>query len=234
MNKITKISLLTGMTLLGASTLVVSSQTLVAKQKDVVAEQVSNTAKSSSISVMVQTIIDDKAVFATVRSSDTAVARARLSGTVVSLSVDEGSQVKRGQVIGNIVDKKLKLKMASMDAQLKATTARRNKAQKDLKRGQNLKRKGVVATAKIDELRAAFDIASNDEKAAIAERSVLSEQMKQGVVLSPADGRVLKVSTTAGSVVLAGESLAVIAATGIFCGWNCRNVTPVSSKKMIT
>ena len=50
---------------------------------------------------MEQTIIDDKAVFATVRSSDTAIARARLSGTIVALKVDEGAQVKRGQLIGD-------------------------------------------------------------------------------------------------------------------------------------
>ncbi len=207
MNKFAKISMLTGLTLMGASLALGSMEQLVAKQKEMVAPRA-----SSSIPVMVQTIIDDKAVFATVRSSDTAVARARLSGTVVSLKVDEGSQVKRGQVIGNIVDKKLQLKMASMDALLTAAKARRDKAEKDFKRGQNLKRKGVIAAARIEALRATFDIAVNDEKAAIAERSVLREQMKQGVVLAPADGRVLKVSTTRGSVVLAGESLAVIAA----------------------
>lgn len=212
MTKVTKISLLAGLTLLGASSLMISSQQLIAKQKDAIAEQASSAAKSPSISVMVQTIIDDKAVFATVRSSDTAVARARLSGVVVSLTVDEGSQVKRGEAIGKIVDKKLKLKMASLDARLKAAKARSSKAQKDLTRGKSLKRKGVIAIAKVDQLRAAYDIAANDEKAAAAERSVLREQMKQGVVLAPADGRVLKVSTTIGSVVLAGESLAVIAA----------------------
>ena len=74
------------------------------------------------------------------------------------LKVDEGSQVKRGQVIGKIVDKKLKLTMASLDARLKAAKARRSKAQKDLKRGQKLKRKGVIAVAKVDALRAAFEI----------------------------------------------------------------------------
>ncbi len=207
MKKNVKISMLTGLTLMGASLVMGSTGQLVAKQKEMVAQHI-----TSSIPVLVQTIIDDKAVFATVRSSDTAVARARLSGTVVSLKVDEGSQVKRGQVIGKIVDKKLKLTMASLDARLKAAKARLNKAQKDLKRGRSLKRKGVIAVAKLDALRAAFEIATNDEKAAIAERSVLVEQMKQGVVLAPADGRVLKVSTTRGSVVLAGESLAVIAA----------------------
>ena len=102
--------------------------------------------------------------------------------------------------------------MASMDAATKAAKARLNKASKDLKRAKNLKRKGVVASAKVEELQAAYDVASNEEKSAVAERSVLSEQMSQGAVISPADGRVLKVSTTKGSVVMAGESLAVIAA----------------------
>lgn len=172
----------------------------------------SKVAPPKTAAVIVQTIIDDKAVFATVRSSDKAEARARLSGTVVSLKVDEGTQVKVGQLIGLVVDKKLKLKLVSIDAKIKAASARLNKANKDLKRGERLKKRGVIALAKIESLREVFDIAANDKKSIEAERSVLSEQMKQGSVLAPANGRVLKVNVTKGSVVLAGESLASIAA----------------------
>lgn len=165
-----------------------------------------------SVPVVLQTIIDDKAVFATVRSSDKAEARSRLSGTIVSLKVDEGTQVKTGQLIGQVVDNKLKLKLASLDARIKASSARLAKAEKDLRRGRRLKRRGVIAQARLEELSEAYDIAANDKKSAIAEKSVLQEQMKQGSVYAPANGRVLKVHVTKGSVVMAGESLASIAA----------------------
>ncbi len=162
--------------------------------------------------VVMQTITDSKTVFATARSADTTEARSRLSGTLVSLTVDEGSQVKRGQLIAKIVDKKLKLKMASLDALMRAGKARLDKTAKDLKRGRTLKARGVVTQAKIDGLKTAYSVAVDNLQSAKAERAVLVEQMKQGDVLAPTDGRVLKVSVTKGSVVMPGESLVSIAA----------------------
>ncbi len=197
--------------LFGILALIMLSGTAQAAPADSGAEA-GQSADLQTVEVVRQTIIDDKAVFATVRSSDKAEARARLSGTVVELKVDEGSQVGVGQLIGLVVDNKLKLKLASLDARIKAATARFAKAQKDLRRGRSLKRRGVIASSKLDELKEAFDIAANDRKSVIAERSVLNEQMKQGSVYAPANGRVLKVHVTKGSVVLAGESLATIAA----------------------
>jgi multidrug efflux pump subunit AcrA (membrane-fusion protein) len=55
-------------------------------------------------------------------------------------------------------------------------------------------------------------VAANDLKAARAERAVVETQTQEGQVLAPAAGRVLKVPITEGSVVLAGESIATIAA----------------------
>lgn len=164
------------------------------------------------LQVIEQTIIDDKAVFATVRSSDKAEARARLSGTVVSLKIDEGSQVMRGQHIATVVDDKLKLKERSTEAAIQASKSRFEKAEADWQRGQSLLKRGVIAKAKLDELKTLYDVAINDLRSAEAEQSVLVEQMNQGDVLAPADGRVLKVPVTQGSVVLAGESVATIAA----------------------
>jgi RND family efflux transporter MFP subunit len=199
--------------MLGVLLLAMSSNTVVAASSEGAHEKaVSPLIPVRSVPVVVQTIIDDKAVFATVRSSDKAEARARLSGTVVSLKVDEGTQVKVGQLIGRVVDKRLKLRMVSLDAKIKAASARLSKANKDLKRGLRLKKRGVIALSRLEGLREAFDIATNDKKSVEAERSVLSEQMKQGSVYAPANGRVLKVNVTKGSVVLAGESLASIAA----------------------
>lgn len=199
--------------LLGALVFIMPSSELFAASEKMAPKSVpTNAAPTESVPVVVQTIIDDKAVFATVRSSDKAEARTRLSGTIVKLTVDEGSQVKVGQLIAEIVDKKLKLTMASLDAKLKAATARFDKADKDFTRGQKLKKRGVIAAAKLDSLKAAYDIANNDRNAVVAERSVLTERMKQGSVYAPANGRVLKVNVTKGSVVLAGESLASIAA----------------------
>jgi multidrug efflux pump subunit AcrA (membrane-fusion protein) len=66
--------------------------------------------------------------------------------------------------------------------------------------------------SKLDALQEAFDVVNNAKKSAESRRSVLLEQMKQGKVLAPANGRVLKVHVTKSSVIMAGESLATIAA----------------------
>jgi multidrug efflux pump subunit AcrA (membrane-fusion protein) len=55
-------------------------------------------------------------------------------------------------------------------------------------------------------------VALNELKSAHAERSVIETEGVEGEVLAPTSGRVLKVPVTIGSVVLAGESIATIAA----------------------
>ncbi len=175
-------------------------------------EQVQESIQLTGLPVVRQTITDSKAVFATARSSDKNEARARISGTLVSLNVDEGSRVKRGDLVARIVDKKIRLKMASLDAKIRARKALMQKSKKDLGRGRKLKRSGVITTSRLDELKTTYNVNLDNLKSAQAERAVLVEQMKQGDVLAPSDGRVLKVSVTKGSVVMPGESLVSIAA----------------------
>ena len=55
-------------------------------------------------------------------------------------------------------------------------------------------------------------MAANALKSAEAERAVLTQQVQEGEVLAPAQGRVLAIPVTAGSVVMAGEPIAKIAA----------------------
>jgi multidrug resistance efflux pump len=70
----------------------------------------------------------------------------------------------------------------------------------------------VTPQARVDQLKTAFDVATNELKSARAERQVAEEQVSEGQVLAPAAGRVLKVPVTTGSVVMTGESVATIAA----------------------
>lgn len=157
--------------------------------------------------------VDDlKAVFATVRSKDLIEARSRIPGTVASLRVDEGTHVDAGQLIAIVADDKIALKIRSLDAQIQGIESRIRTAKTELDRAEELKKRGVGTQARVDQSKTAFDVASNELKSATAERSVLEEQIKEGQVLAPAAGRVLRVPITAGSVIVPGESLATIAA----------------------
>jgi RND family efflux transporter MFP subunit len=162
--------------------------------------------------VKMQEIDDLKAVFATVRTKDRIEARVRTAGTVVTLKVDEGAQVEPGQVLAVIADPKIALKIKALEAQITGLVSRAATAKADFDRAEQLRQRGVTPQARLDQLKTAFEVASNELTAARAERQVAEEQIAEGQVLAPAKGRVLKVPVTDGSVVLLGESVATIAA----------------------
>ncbi len=157
-------------------------------------------------------IDDPKAVFATVRSTDEINARVRTGGTIASLSIKRGSEVKTGDVIATVADEKLALKMKSLDAQIVGLRSRAETAKTEAQRQEQLAQRGFAAGAKLDEARAASEVASNALKSAEAERSVITRQVEEGDVLAPAQGRVLTIPVTVGAVVMPGETIAKIAA----------------------
>jgi len=168
-------------------------------------------AASETFSVTRQAISDEKAVFATVESISVVPARARIGGTIAQLKVREGDRVAAGQAIATIGDEKLVLQMKSLDAQIEALQAQANQAQTDFTRTEGLVERGIMPRVKLDEQRTALNVAENGLRARTAERAVINEQLNQGQVLAPADGRVLKRLITVGSVVLAGDPVATVA-----------------------
>ncbi len=171
-------------------------------------------ARAQDYNIERREIADTKSVYATVRSKDRIEARVRTPGTITSLKVDRGSAVTAGQVLAIVADPKIALKIKALEAQIVATKSRIETARAELDRSEALKAKGVAAQSRVDQAQTAFDVASNDLKAVEAELSVARTQITEGDVLAPASGRVLQVPVTEGSVVLAGESIATIAANG--------------------
>lgn len=154
---------------------------------------------------------DEKAVFATVESSNVVPARARIGGTVARLLIKAGDGVDGGQILAIIGDEKLVLQMRSLDAQIAGLDAQLAQAQTDLARAESLFERGTIARARLDEARTAFNVASNSQRARVAERSVIEQQLAEGNVLAPTSGRVLRVPLTPGSVVLPGDAVAMVA-----------------------
>jgi RND family efflux transporter MFP subunit len=154
---------------------------------------------------------DEKAVFATVESRRVVPGRSRIGGTVAAIAVKEGDHVDLGQVIATVGDAKLALQMKSLDAQIAGLEAQLAQAQTDLARAEDLFQKGIAPKTRLDEARTASNVASNAMRARTAERSVIQQQLTEGNVLAPAAGRVLKVPLTAGTVVMPGDPVAMIA-----------------------
>jgi RND family efflux transporter MFP subunit len=169
-------------------------------------------AAGATFNVELNEIDDLKSVYGTVRSTDRIEARARLGGTVASLSVDEGSEVQAGEVMAIVTDQKLALRLRAVEAQIAGLRAQRENTERDLGRQEELIKRGFTPKAKVDELRTQLEVVTNQLKSAEADRDVVTRQVQEGEVLAPASGRVLLVPVTVGSVIMPGESLATIAA----------------------
>jgi len=156
-------------------------------------------------------LADEKAVFATVESQNVVPARARIGGTVVSLSVRDGDEVRQGQTIALVGDEKLQLQMRAFDAQLAGLRSSLQQAQVELNRQETLARTGATSQQAVERARTDFSLASNALASRTAERAVVEQQMSEGAVLAPMAGRVLQVPVTRGTVILSGEAVARIA-----------------------
>ncbi len=165
----------------------------------------------SPYKVSTQMVEDRKAVLATVQTTDLTQARARNGGTVMELLVDEGMEVKAGEVIARIKDEKLDLEKQAVDARIASLQAERKLAGIALGRAQRLRKSGAGSQAKLDEARTNLDVVMKNLKAMQSERELVLQREREGAVLSPTTGRVISVDVTNGTVVMPGESVASIA-----------------------
>jgi len=169
-------------------------------------------ASAAESPVTRRSIEDRKAVIATVEPVHELLARARIAGTISTLTAKEGDRVGAGDRIAVIVDQKLLLQMQALQSRIQAQQAERDQAQTDLGRAQELRRSGVVTQAALDQARTHLDVSERTLQALRADRQVIEQQSTEGAVLAPGAGRVLKVPVSDGSVVLSGETIASMAA----------------------
>jgi RND family efflux transporter MFP subunit len=173
-------------------------------------------AGAAEIVAASSTVVETKAVFGQVESRTIVPARARIGGTIQSIAVSEGSDVREGQVIAVVTDKKLALQRDAAEAQVKALRSQLDNAATDLQRAEQLFKSGTAPQSRVDAARTQVQVFSNQLAAAESNRAVIEQQSREGEVLAPASGRVLTVPVTPGSVILAGEEIARIAGGGTF------------------
>lgn len=161
--------------------------------------------------VKAEPVFDEKSVFATVQSTYTVPARVRTAGTILSLKVRQGDSVTKGQIIATIGDPKLTLQSNSYAAQVAAARAQMDQARADFERAQRLIGAGAIARNMYDQSRTNYNVAQSNLKSIIAQGAVVREQATEGEVAAPTSGRVIAVPVTAGTVVMAGDTVATVA-----------------------
>ncbi len=162
-------------------------------------------------SVTTTQVEDRKPVFATVESMREVEARTRIAGTLRSLAVREGDAVAPGQLLAEVEDPKLAMQIAALDARLAALAAQRRQALLDHDRTRTLRATGAATQVRLEETQTALDVVEAQAAATRAERAVVEQQQREGQVLAPQAGRVLRVRGTPGAVVMPGEMLFSIA-----------------------
>ncbi len=173
-------------------------------------------ALAETITLKPVPVTEWKSVYGTVEARETVPARARIGGTVQSLSVTEGDFVAAGQEIALIHDDKIAFQIAAYDAQIEALQSQLETAKAELDRGQALVDRGVATVQRLDQLRTQVDVITGQITSTEAQRKITMQQASEGKVLAPGEGRVLTVPATLGSVLLPGEPVATIGGGGFF------------------
>lgn len=161
-------------------------------------------------------ITEWKAVQARVESRDIVPARARIGGVIEELTISEGDLVTAGQQLGLVKDDKIAFQIAALDAQLAAYAAQLETAEAEYARGETLVSQGVVTRQRLAQLSTDVEVTRNQIAATQAQRAVLTQQQTEGAVVAPADGRVLTVPASRGSVIMPGEPVATIGSGGFY------------------
>ncbi|HUK42567.1 MAG TPA: efflux RND transporter periplasmic adaptor subunit, partial [Candidatus Acidoferrales bacterium] len=123
------------------------------------------------------------------------------TGTLVFLGVDEGDEVKKGQVIARLDDSDVSATLRRAQENLRMVEADLNDAKQSLERQTILLKRGIVAQAEYDAVEARYQrvVASIEAaKFAVREAEVAVENTR---IVAPFDGTVLKKNADIGEIV---------------------------------
>ena len=167
--------------------------------------------RAEEVTVSTTRVDDTKEVLATVESIRAPQARARIGGTVDSLTVAEGDRVKKGDVLANVVDPKHRLQLTAFDNRIAALEAKLAQIQTDLERVRQLRATGAAPQSRLDDAETQLAMTRAEIAAARADKASIESMVTEGRVVAPDDGRILKIQAIAGQVVMPGEPVATLA-----------------------
>ena len=127
--------------------------------------------------------------------------RALVPGTVRSVRVLEGQQVKEGDVVAELFDEESRIALDLADAALAEATARRDEMADEYARKSRLVDKGAASAGEVARLRLRVVAMDAGVKAAAAQRRMKELLLDRTVVRAPASGTVMSRRVAPGTVV---------------------------------
>jgi RND family efflux transporter MFP subunit len=122
----------------------------------------------------------------------TATVRAKASGTLQSLTVQEGSRVRAGQVIGRVDAADAASRVAERGAMLESARAALAQAERTLAQNESLAAQRFIAPAAVDSSRSAVETARAQFSAAQAALASTQLALAEAAIVSPIAGIVAK------------------------------------------
>ena len=122
----------------------------------------------------------------------TATVRSKVGGTLQSLSVQEGSRVRAGQVIGRVDAAEAASRVAERTAMVESARASLMQAERTLAQNESLAAQRFIAPAAVDSSRSAADAARAQLAAAQASLATTRLSLSEATIVSPISGIVAK------------------------------------------
>lgn len=140
----------------------------------------------------------------TVRSEYEVTLSAQRTGRITALTVREGDRVARGSVIARL---DLTEESVQSESALAQSAATYQEAERNFRRAEELRAKGLIALQELDTARRAFEVARSQHEAAAEDVRV---RRGYSVVPAPFDGIVAKKYTEVGELLLPGKQIVTI------------------------
>ncbi len=150
---------------------------------------------------------------------------ARVSGYLEKVNVDEGKEVRKGQILFEINDEQYASALATAKANHKMAIAEAKAAEVEMKRVQLLVDRNVVASSELDVAMAqlAAKKAKIDEARSLEERAALNYSYTK--IRAPFDGVVDRIPYKIGSIISEGTSLTSISdISSVFAYFNVSEI----------
>ncbi|MBV8502284.1 MAG: efflux RND transporter periplasmic adaptor subunit [Paucibacter sp.] len=140
----------------------------------------------------------------------TVTVKSKAAGTLVSLSVSEGSRVQAGQALGQLDLEELRARVAERHATVASVKAQFDQAERTYRTNEALAAKNFIATTALDNSRAAMETARAQWQAAQAQLDTMQVSLRQAALVAPINGVVAKRLTLPGEKVAPEQALLTI------------------------
>lgn len=135
----------------------------------------------------------------------------KVSGRVLELYVDEGSNIKKNDNIVKIDVPELEQQYESAKALEEAAKTRSENADEDLNRISNLYEEGMASAQQYDNTRTLADTADKTYIQSQANASLAKIQLDDGLITAPIDGTILVKAVEVGELVSPGSTVVTMA-----------------------